>query len=93
VGFKIKRQADGSIDKLKVRLVMKGVTQIDKEIFSPIVRFASLHLRLTLVAHWDLLVSNGCKGCFLQWQHWGRDLCGLTYWFCINVTRGQGVSS
>jgi len=38
--------------------VAKGFTQIERinyeETFSPVLRFASIHLRLTLVAHLDL---------------------------------------
>jgi len=54
--IKIKCQANGLIDKFKARLVAKEVTQIEgvKEIFSPVVRIASIRLLLTLVCHLDL---------------------------------------
>ena len=69
--FKIKCWANGSIDKFKVHLVAKGFTQIERinyeETFSPVLRFASIHLRLTLVAHLDLeLFQMDVKTVFLN---------------------------
>jgi len=56
--FKKKRRADGLIEKFEARLVAKGFTQIEsiyhEETFSPMARFASIRLLLTLVAHLDL---------------------------------------
>ena len=69
--FKIKCRADGSIDKFKARLVAKGFTQIEglnyEETFSRVVRFASIRLLLTLVAHLDLeLFQMDVKTAFLN---------------------------
>jgi len=54
--LKVKRKADGTVERHKARLVAKGYTQqegIDwEENFFPIVQFASIRLILAMVAVW-----------------------------------------
>ncbi|RVW83853.1 Retrovirus-related Pol polyprotein from transposon TNT 1-94 [Vitis vinifera] len=60
--FKIKKDSLGNIKRYKGRLVAKGFTQnegIDyKETFSPISKKDSLHIIMTLVAHFDLKLQQ-----------------------------------
>ena len=69
--MKVKRKADGSIDKYKARLMAKGFTQqegIDyDETFSPVFRVASIRLIPTIVAQLDLeLYHMDVKTAFLN---------------------------
>ena len=51
--FKIKRNADGSIDKYKARLMAKAFKQkygIDyAETFSPVVKYTTLHIMIAII--------------------------------------------
>uniref|UniRef100_A0A2N9HIT7 Reverse transcriptase domain-containing protein n=1 Tax=Fagus sylvatica TaxID=28930 RepID=A0A2N9HIT7_FAGSY len=69
--LKVKRKANGSIDRYKARLVAKSYSQregIDYEdTFSPVVRFASIRLILSIVAKQDLeLFQMDVKTAFLN---------------------------
>ena len=58
--FKIKRNADGSINKYKARLVAKGFRQkygIDyKETFSPVIKYVTLRMMIAIAKYfgWPL---------------------------------------
>lgn len=62
--FKIKRNAEGEIDKYKAQLVVRGFMQVYRvdyyETYSPIARLASLRLILAIAARqdWDIDVFN-----------------------------------
>ena len=54
MGFQKKRKVDGSIDKYKTRLVIKGYKQIEGldyfDIYSPVTRVNSIRIVLAIAA-------------------------------------------
>src|SRR5258705_3290213 len=60
--FKVKLNADGSIERYKARLVVKGYLQLPgidyEETFAPITRYDSLCLVITLAVNLDLVLEQ-----------------------------------
>ena len=70
--FRIKRKADGSLDKYKARLVARGFTQkpgIDfEETFAPVAKLSSIRLLLAIAAQENLLIGQmDVKTAYLQY--------------------------
>ena len=71
--FKVKLNADGSVERFKARLVCKGYSQISgidyDETFAPVSRYDSLRLITALAAHFNLdLHQLDIKTAFLNGQ-------------------------
>lgn len=59
--LKLKRHADGTVDKYKARLVVLGYTQIEEEydlLYSPVLDFVAVRLALTLSGTKNMIVHK-----------------------------------
>ena len=70
--FKRKLKANGSIDKYKVRLVVKGYKQKEGvdcfDTYSPVTRITSIRMLMAIAALHNLEIhSIGCTNCILKW--------------------------
>ena len=81
--YKVKYNADGSVQRNKGRLVAKGYSQqpgIDyQETFAPIARLDTVRAIISLAAQKDwLLYQLDVKSAFFEWNSKGRGIRGTT---------------
>ena len=85
--FRIKRHADGSIQRYKARLVAKGFQQtpgIDFfETYSPVIKPCTIRVIFTLVVtySWDIQQID-VNNAFSKWRIARRCFYETTCWFC-----------
>ena len=81
--FKPKLKPDGSLDRLKARVVAKGYHQVDGldyiETFSPIIKPGTIRMVITiaLVKQWPIRQLD-VKKCILSWFNFRRHTQGTT---------------
>jgi len=66
--FKIKENADGSINRFKARLAQKYGIDYD-EIFAPVAKLTSIRIIISIAAQLKLdLQQMECENCFSEWN-------------------------
>jgi hypothetical protein len=66
--YKIKKKADGSVERFKARLVAKGFDQQDgvdyTKTFNPVIKASTIRVVLALVVHFDWPIRQLDVSCF-----------------------------
>lgn len=89
--YRTKYKEDGSVDRLKARLVDRKYTQVEREdfdeTFSPMIRHTTIHviISIAVVKSWPICQLE-VKNAFLHGNHYFlKDLESLHYFFSIKA--------
>ena len=71
--YKVKRVADGSVEKYKEKFVARGFSQVEgiehEETFTPVARYSWIIYPYTLNVDGLAHSSDGCENCVSQWSY------------------------
>lgn len=82
--FRVKHKVDGTLDKLRTRLVAKGFHQEEgvdfTEKYSHVVRLATIQIVLVVATTKDVNYATGCQKCFVTWRFTRKCVYDSTAW-------------